>query len=553
MTKSQRALKIIAITVAGFVPAVAFFTQLATVGLVGPDEPRYAWIARAMAQTHDWVTPRLYGQPWFEKPVLYYWAAGIAFRFLKSGEIAARLPSAIAALLAACAIAWFALKEYGERTAWIAVMIFSTTGAAIAFSHAATPDMLFSASLACAMVCAGGILREEGLLRGLPPQASADSQLSPATTTALVGTKTSAAVLGACMGAWLGAATLAKGPAAIVLAGGSLALWAACTRNWRALRRFVDWYVVGAFAIVAVPWYVICAARNPDFLRTFFLLHNVERYFSPVFQHVQPFWFFGPILLFALIPWTILLFPAAAEGRRLWHEKSWRNSPGFFAACWAVFPVVFFSASQSKLPGYILPAIPALALLLAIGFERWIDRTKWPVRYLLAAAGVTLWLILFWVAHQFAPYIPDYFVRDIRAFEILVFFVVSTTPFLARPRVATGMLAACVLFVLTVGGIALSIKTPQLSARPLLPPRAWFVVHRDESIAVYQVNRNWEYGLNFYYGRELPEWTPEMVGVSVVFTSPDGLNDLGDKAMVGNISQFGNPPCVRALVVPEQP
>ena len=549
MTKSQRALKIIAIIVAVLVPAVAFFTQLATVGLIGPDEPRYAFIARAMAQTHDWVTPRLYGQPWFEKPVLYYWVAGIAFRFLKSGEIAARLPSSIAALLATCAIGWFALKEYGERTAWMAVMIFSTTAAAIAFSRAATPDMLFSASLTLAMVCAGGILREESVLRGLQNSAVDDSPESPVKTASL--SRTTASVV--FFGSWLGVATLAKGPAAIVLAGGSLGLWALCTRNWKALRRFVHWYGVVAFAIVALPWYAICAARNPDFLRMFLFLHNVERYISPVFQHVQPFWFFGPILLIALVPWTILLVPAAAEGWRLWREKSWGDSPGFFVACWVIFPVLFFSASQSKLPGYILPCIPALALLFAVGLDRWIAQTKWPTRYLLAAAGLTLWLILYYVAHQFGPYIPDYFVRDVRAFEVLVFFVVSTTPFLARPRVATGMLAACVLFVLTVGGIALSIKTPPLSARPLLPVRAWFVAHRDEAITVYHVNRNWEYGLNFYYGRELPEWTPDIAGVSVLFTSPDGLSELSDKAMVGNVSQFGNPPCVRALVVPDEP
>ncbi len=543
MTKSQRALRIIAIIAAVLVPAIAFFTQLATIGLVGPDEPRYAWIARAMAQTHDWVTPRLYGQPWFEKPVLYYWAAGIAFRFLKSGEIAARLPSAIAALLATCAIGWFALKEYGERVTWIAIMIFATTAAAIAFSRAATPDMLFSASLTFAMVCAGEILREAGLLRGLNTASVDDSQRPLA----------SSALGAAFFGASLGAATLAKGPAAIVLAGGSLALWALCTRNWKALRRFAQPYAIGAFAIVAVPWYAICAWRNPDFLRTFLYLHNVERYISPVFQHVQAFWFFGPILLFALIPWTILLLPAAAEGWRLWREKSWHKSPGFFAACWVMFTIVFFSASQSKLPGYILPAIPALALLLAIGFERLVAQTKWPTRYLLAAAGLTLWLVLFYVAHQSAPYIPDYFTRDVRAFEVLVFFVVSTTPFLAPPRVATGMLAACVLFVLTVGGIALSIKTPQLSARPLLPPPAWFVVHRDEAVTVYHVNRNWEYGLNFYYGRELPEWTPNIPGVSIVFTSPAGMEELSQKAMIGNVSQFGNPPCVRAQIAADEP
>jgi 4-amino-4-deoxy-L-arabinose transferase-like glycosyltransferase len=547
LTKSQRAARIIAIIFAILVPAVAFFTQLATIGLVGPDEPRYAWIARAMAQTHDWVTPRLYGQPWFEKPVLYYWVAGIGFRFLKSGEIAARLPSAIAALLAACAIAWFAMKAYGEKTAWIAVMIFSTTAAAIAFSHAATPDMLFSASVAFAMVFAGEILREAALIRGLNAAPEDVVRQSPVSATS--NKMTTAAFFGAS----LGAAALAKGPAAIVLAGGSLALWALCTRNWKALRHFFDWYAIGALAIVAVPWYAVCAWRNPDFLRTFLFLHNVERYISPVFQHVQPFWFFGPILLFALIPWTILLVPAAAEGWRLWREKSWRDSPGFFVACWAIFTFIFFSASQSKLPGYILPAIPALAILLAVSFERWITQTKWPTRYLLAAAGLTLWLILFFVIHEFAANIPDYFVRDVRVFEILMFFLVTTSPFLATPRVATGMLAACVLFVLTVGGIALSIKTPPLSARPMLPPRVWFVVHKDETVAVYQVNRNWEYGLNFYYGRKLPEWTPDIQGMSIVFTSPEGLEEMSQKAMVGNVSVFGNPPCVRAQIVTEQP
>lgn len=549
MTKSQRTLRIIAIIVAVLVPVLAFFTQLATVGLIGPDEPRYAWIARAMAQTHDWVTPRLYGQPWFEKPVLYYWLAGIGFRFLKSGEIAARLPSAIAALLAACGIAWFALKEYGERTAWIAIMIFSTTAAAIGFSRAATPDMLFSASVAFAMVCAGGILREAGLLRGLRASDTGDPQPAPASGPAIGSTATGAALFGG----WLGVAMLAKGPAAIVLAGGILGLWALCTRNWKVWRRFVNRYAIGAFAIIAVPWYAICAARNPDFLRTFLFLHNVERYVSPVFQHVRPFWFFGPILLLALVPWTLLLWPAAEEGWRLWREKSWHDSPGFFLACWAIFPVVFFSASQSKLPGYILPSIPAIALLLAVSFDRWIVQTKWPTRYLLAAAGLTLWLILYYAALQFAAYIPDYFVRDVRAFEILVFFLVSTTPFLAPPRVATGMLAACVLFVLTVGGIALSIRTPPLSARPLLPPKAWFVVHRTEAVAVYHVNRNWEYGLNFYYGRQLPEWTPDILGASIVFTTPEGLDELSQKAMVGNVSAFGNPPCIRAQVVAEQP
>src|SRR6202023_3488538 len=100
--------------VAGGVVLVCLFGQLGAVGLVGPDEPRYAWIARAMAQTGDWVTPRLYGEAWFEKPILYYWTAAVGFRLHLPAEWAARLPSAFAALAAAIAIGWLAGKLFGK-------------------------------------------------------------------------------------------------------------------------------------------------------------------------------------------------------------------------------------------------------------------------------------------------------------------------------------------------------------------------------------------------------------------------------------------------------
>ena len=141
---------------------------------------------------------------------------------------------------------------------------------------------------------------------------------------------------------------------------------------------------------MALPWYVLCAKRNPDFLRIFIFQHNFQRYLTPVFQHKQPFWFFGWITLLAILPWTVLLIPAAREGLRLWREKSWVDSPGFFFACWAVFPIIFFSASQSKLPGYILPAIPALALLCAVGGMRAFQKSRLTSVLVAAGFGCTL-------------------------------------------------------------------------------------------------------------------------------------------------------------------
>src|SRR5579859_1313140 len=139
--------------------AVCYFSNLGAIGFVGPDEPRYAWIARDMAETGDWVTPRLYGKPWFEKPVLYYWMAGASFRLFGVSEAAARLPSALCALFATLALAWLAWRLYGAETArWLLVLLPTTVGM-IGFSHAAATDMPFSGMLTIAMVCAAVVLR----------------------------------------------------------------------------------------------------------------------------------------------------------------------------------------------------------------------------------------------------------------------------------------------------------------------------------------------------------------------------------------------------------
>jgi len=133
---------------------VCLFSGLGAFGLTGPDEPRYAAIARAMTETHDWVTPRLWGTPWFEKPVLYYWTAGMAMRTFGVGEFAARLPSALAALLAVLAVGWTALRAYGIGAAWYALLMLPTSVAMIGFSRAASPDMLFAGLLTAAMAVA---------------------------------------------------------------------------------------------------------------------------------------------------------------------------------------------------------------------------------------------------------------------------------------------------------------------------------------------------------------------------------------------------------------
>ncbi len=344
------------------VAAICLFSGLGALGLVGPDEPRYMSIARAMLQSGDWITPRLYGQPWFEKPALYYWAAAAAFRVFGVNEFAARLPAALAALLATAAMTWAALRSYGLDAAWLTLLMLPATLASIGFARAATPDMLFSALLAAAAASAAEMLAK----------------------------KRSAAVARASFGFFLGAATLAKGPAAVLLAGGAVFLWALASGGWRAIFRLAHPLSVAAFLVVAVPWYALCAWRNPEFLRVFLIEHNFARYLTTVFQHVQPFWFFGPIILAAIVPWTILLLPLAIGAiAQVRANREWKDSPALFFCAWAIFPVLFFSFSQSKLPGYVLPAVPPLILLLASFSAPFVKERTTASRWWLALVGCT--------------------------------------------------------------------------------------------------------------------------------------------------------------------
>ena len=318
----------------------SYFYNLGVIGLVGPDEPRYAWIARDMAETGDWVTPRLYGKPWFEKPVLYYWGAALSFKWFGVSDATARFPSAAAALFATLAMAWLAWRTYGAETArWLLLLLPPTIGM-IGFSHAAATDMPFAGTLTMAMVCIFVIL---------------DAPPSPSPPTLLAF---------ALFGIFLGLAVLAKGPAALVLSGGAVLPWAAITSRWREAFRCFHPLSIATFCLTALPWYILCARRNPDFFRIFIIEHNFKRYLTPEFQHIQPFWFYVPVTLVAILPWAVLLIWGVILGIRRIRRSGRPGSPTILLLCWAVFCLVFFSVSKSKLPGYILPAIPATGLLL---------------------------------------------------------------------------------------------------------------------------------------------------------------------------------------------
>lgn len=472
-----------------------------------------------MAASGDWVTPRLYGEPWFEKPILYYWVAALGFRTPLSSEAASRLPSALAALLTLLAIAWCAAQFYGENAAWAVALIFATCIGSLAFARAATPDMLFTAALAGAMTAAAAVLRRNGALREGEESRSGDGRRA---FRELI-----------FFGGWIGVASLAKGPAALALAGGSIALWALATRQWRAALRLAGPIAIISFCVVAFPWYVLCALRNSGFVHTFLFLHNFERYLTPVFQHRQPFWFFIPVLLLGLLPWTALLAGVALDGFRGCREENWQNSPGFFFACWAIFPVVFFSFSQSKLPGYALPVIPPLALLLAAGITRGLNKNSRTAQWLSVAVGAT------WVAMLALPFGPWLKRLSPEAQHAVTSHILTW----AGVAAAGGLLivslgyARHVWAALAVSGLLFAglVEVANLRFLPQLDPylsartaaeASVSSLESPASLSAFRLERDWRYQLNFYLGRELPEWAAQPGGPAWVFTNAAGLAEL---------------------------
>ena len=462
---------------------VCLFSGLSALGLVGPDEPRYAAIARAMAETHDWVTPRLWGTPWFEKPVLYYWTAGIAMRLFGVSEFAARLPSALAALLAVAAVKWTALRSYGVDAAWYSLLMLPTSVAMIGFARAASPDMLFAGLLTAAMAVASEMLQ----------------------------TPRPGPILRVAFGFFLGAAVLAKGPAAVILAGGATLLWAMVSRQWRAPFRFLHPLIIAVFSATALPWYVLCALRNPDFLRVFIWQHNFERYLTPIFEHRQPVWFYGYILPLAVLPWILFLFAALffAVGRL--KDRAALSPLDSFFVCWAVFPVLFFSLSQSKLPGYILPAIPPLFILLAHWISKAMKLKTRMVLKILGWTGAALMLSAIPVVaarigairEKFPPgYVPAGSVAFVSGILILVLVVKS------RPKEAFLVLALLCMAAVEVANFEV---LPRIDAEVSPRQLAGQLLKADPSgrnLAIYHLPRAWQYGLDFYLNRELPEWVP---------------------------------------------
>lgn len=333
---------ILVASVCGFV----FFFGLNAFGLVGADEPRYAQIGREMLARHDWTVPTLNGQPWLEKPVLLYWGEMTSYSIFGVHDWAARIPSALFAAVLVIGVLFF-MRRFRPGSELDAALITASCVAMIGLGRGASTDMQLSAPF-CAGMMAWWTWHETGRKLWL-----------------------------AVFYALLAIGTLAKGPVSPALAILIVGAYASLRREGRIFLRslWVPGFVI--FFAIALPWYVAVQIKVPQFFRVFFLQHNLERFSTNLYQHSQPFWYYIPVFLISVLPWTVFTVAAVWQTlRRGWKLiRSASEDPGNrqktedwlaqFLLLWILAPIVLFSISRSKLPGYILPSIAPAALLTA--------------------------------------------------------------------------------------------------------------------------------------------------------------------------------------------
>ncbi len=474
-----------ALLIAGFC-AFLFFYGLGQFGLIGADEPRYAQVAREMLDHRDWITPTLGGNPWLEKPPLYYWQAMLAYSLLGVNDAAARIPAGIDGTLLVIAVYVF-FRRFRRGVEVDAALITASCAGVVGYARAASMDMALAASFAIGML-SWWAWRESGKRIYL-------------------------ALFYICMALGM----LAKGPVAPFLAAAVIVLFALAARESRIVLRTFWLPGILLFCAIALPWYVAVQMRNPQFFHEFILEHNLARFSTDLYHHRQPFWYYVPVTLLALVPWTVFVIVSLVETLRIWWKERKTVSPepdlewqfSMFACCWFLVPIVFFSFSQSKLPGYILPSIPAGAALLADylhrqrSYEQYVPRALAVLHALVAAVPIIPSLLIAYIVteHRLPPGRPT-LVALIIAFALCAAIALTLVSRLRLRMLRFVTLIPVVLSIAAVLKLGAASIDQKLSVRPLAVEISGVETH-PLPLAVYGVSREMEYGLEFYRNRAI--------------------------------------------------
>jgi 4-amino-4-deoxy-L-arabinose transferase-like glycosyltransferase len=457
---------------------IVWFCNLGYRSLVRPDEGRYAEIAREMALTGDWVTPRLNGIKYFEKPPLQYWMTAAAYKAFGEHEWTARLWAALTGFAGVLLVGFAGARLFGRRAGFYSALALGSSVLYVAIGHMNTLDMGVTFFMTLGLL--GFLLAQQGEQR----------------------TRESRLWMGLAWAA-MGLAFLSKGLIGLVLPGATMAAYALIQRDLTFLKRLGPVSGIAIMLAIALPWIIAVSLANPEFPNFFFIHEHFQRFLTQVHHRAAPWWYFIPILLAGMLPWTPMLGQALITA---WKRDSTQASfrPRRFLLIYAGVIFLFFSTSQSKLASYILSLVPALALLLG----EWLAHARgrklaWlilPIAVLAIAGAVASPFLV----HLGSNKIPAALYAVLRKWlfaGMLTLFAASCLAMLLawRERIESAVvaLAAGGLLLMQIGmtgheALSPSLSTSQLagSIRPLLDPDTPF----------YSV-RTYEHTLPFYIRR----------------------------------------------------
>jgi 4-amino-4-deoxy-L-arabinose transferase-like glycosyltransferase len=489
--------------------AVFFGQGLGHRALWHPDEGRYVEIPREMVASGDYVTPRLNGVKYFEKPVLFYWLEAAAIKAFGIKEWAMRLWPVIFAILGCLAVYVAGRKLYDRRSAWLAVAVLATTPLYYLLGRTITLDMPVSALLTLVLLAF--------LLGTRAPPGPARRHYFWV------------------FYAFAALATLTKGLIGIVIPAMVIGAWILILNEWRLLKSIYLPSGLILFLLIAAPWHIAAARANPEFLHFYFIHEHFQRYLTTVHGRYEPAWFFFPVLLAGFYPWTAFLVQAFAGAL----PASWRalraRREELFLVLWAVLVFAFFSFSDSKLIPYILPILPPLALLVGRYLSRhWDAPAAAGLRagtWALLVLGMVLTAVLIYLPERMPqrPRVAEYS-AEFGAYAWLILGSLLATVFLPllvslRRRllwtVVALVLAAGAFLVVVDRGVALlddkrSVKQLALDLKTRLQPGDAVMTYREyyQDLPVYLGRTvtvvDWKGELEF--GMEIEDTSRWMIG-----------------------------------------
>ena len=348
--------------------AVAWFGSLELRGLFVPDEGRYAEIPREMLATGDWTTPRLNDLKYFEKPPLQYWMTASSYFLLGEDEWTARLPATLVGFLALLMVWYTGYRLWDMRTGALAATMLIGSWAYFLAGQYLTLDMTLTACLTFALCCF--LIAQDR--RAL----SVKNYWMPA--------------------AWLAIAlaVLSKGLVAVVLPTLTLFIYCLLKRDVGPIRRLRPILGGAVFLLVTLPWFIAVQIRNPEFFHFFFIHEHLQRFAEAGHHRPGPWWYYVPIIFVGLLPWTPAMLKEGLNFVREKRSLSAGFSPELFCVLWGGVVLLFFSASHSKLPAYVLPALPALVLVFARRLQvPGADSLRWSAWGVALVGTGLIWLV----------------------------------------------------------------------------------------------------------------------------------------------------------------